>query len=153
MTRLENRVVTGEIFPLKVRAKSLSMTTATNWLFNWAIAYSTPYLVNYGPGDANLQAKIFFIWFGCCFLCIAFVYFMIYETKGLTLEQIDELYAEVHIARKSVGWTPKKTFREIRASMGGQGGLGPRHGYKAGEEEKVESDSNGSNGYHGETEA
>jgi SP family sugar:H+ symporter-like MFS transporter len=25
-------VVTGEIFPLKVRAKSLSMTTATNWL-------------------------------------------------------------------------------------------------------------------------
>lgn len=31
-------VVTGEIFPLKVRAKSLSMTTATNWIFNWAIA-------------------------------------------------------------------------------------------------------------------
>ena len=29
-------VVTGEIFPLKTRAKSLSMTTATNWLFNWA---------------------------------------------------------------------------------------------------------------------
>ena len=31
-------VVTGEIFPLKVRAKSLSMTTASNWLLNWAIA-------------------------------------------------------------------------------------------------------------------
>jgi MFS transporter, SP family, sugar:H+ symporter len=150
MMALQNRVVTGEIFPLKVRAKSLSMTTATNWLFNWAIAYSTPYLVNYGPGDANLQAKIFFIWFGCCFLCIAFVYFMIYETKGLTLEQIDELYSEVHIARKSVGWMPKTTFREIRASMATQGGLGPRQGYKAGEEEKVE---NGSNGFHGETEA
>jgi SP family sugar:H+ symporter-like MFS transporter len=28
-------VVTGEIFPLKVRAKSLSMTTASNWLLNW----------------------------------------------------------------------------------------------------------------------
>jgi hypothetical protein len=90
-------VVTGEIFPLKVRAKSLSMTTATNWLLNWAIAYSTPYLVNYGPGNANLQSKIFFIWFACCFLCITFVYFMIYETKGLTLEQIDELYDEVCI--------------------------------------------------------
>ena len=25
-------VVTGELFPLKVRAKCLSMTTATNWL-------------------------------------------------------------------------------------------------------------------------
>jgi SP family sugar:H+ symporter-like MFS transporter len=30
-------VVTGEIFPLKVRSKSLSMTTASNWLLNWAI--------------------------------------------------------------------------------------------------------------------
>ncbi|KAI9739464.1 MAG: Plasma membrane low glucose sensor [Claussenomyces sp. TS43310] len=121
-------VVTGEIFPLKHRAKALSMTTATNWLLNWAIAYSTPYLVNWGPGNANLQSKIFFIWFGCCFLCIAFVYFMIYETKGLTLEQVDELYEEVKVARKSVGWTPTVTFREIRASMSGQGGLGPKSG-------------------------
>lgn len=104
------------------------MTTATNWLLNWAIAYSTPYLVNYGPGYANLQSKIFFIWFGCCFLCIAFVYFLIYETKGLTLEQIDELYAEVKVARHSVGWEPKTTFREIRASIAGQGGLGHGNG-------------------------
>jgi MFS transporter, SP family, sugar:H+ symporter len=107
-------VVTGEIFPLKVRAKALSMTTATNWLFNWAISYSTPFLVNYGPGDANLQSKIFFIWFGCCFLCIAFVYFLIYETKGLTLEQIDELYDEVKIASRSVGWVSTKSFRAHR---------------------------------------
>jgi len=120
-------VVTGEIFPLKVRAKALSMTTATNWLLNWAIAYSTPYLVNWGPGNANLQSKIFFIWFACCFLCITFVYFMIYETKGLTLEQIDELYAEVKVASRSVGWKPTTTFTEIRASVAAQGGLGPKH--------------------------
>jgi len=106
-------VVTGEIFPLKVRAKALSMTTATNWLLNWAIAYSTPYLVNYGPGNANLQSKIFFIWFGCCFICIAFVYFMIYETKGYTLEEIDELYSEVPSARKSIGWKPTQRFTDL----------------------------------------
>ena len=106
-------VVTGEIFPLKVRAKALSMSTATNWLLNWAIAYSTPYLVNWGPGNANLQSKIFFIWFAFCFVCIAFVYFMIYETKGLTLEQIDELYAEVSKAKDSVRWKPSKVFRDL----------------------------------------
>ncbi|KAK9452500.1 general substrate transporter [Dipodascopsis uninucleata] len=112
-------VVTGEIFPLKIRAKALSMTTATNWLFNWAIAYSTPYLVDYGPGNANLQSKIFFLWGACCFLCIAFVYFMIYETKGLTLEQVDELYSEVSVARKSVGWKPTIKFTDIQeAAMG-----------------------------------
>lgn len=59
-------VVTGELFPIQFRARALSMTTASNWLLNWAIAYATPYLVDYGPGNANLQSKIFFIWFGCC---------------------------------------------------------------------------------------
>ncbi|TQS38220.1 hypothetical protein Golomagni_01281 [Golovinomyces magnicellulatus] len=99
-------VVTGEIFPFRVRAKALSITTAVNWLLNWAIAYSTPYLVNFGPGNLNLQSKIFFIWFGCCFFCIAFVWFFIYETKGLSLEQVDEMYNEVSVASKSVLWKP-----------------------------------------------
>ncbi|KAF4415406.1 RCO3-glucose transporter, partial [Fusarium acutatum] len=54
-------VVNGEIFPLKARAKGISLSVATNWLLNWAIAFSTPYLVNYGKGYANLQSKIFFV--------------------------------------------------------------------------------------------
>ncbi|KAK6216810.1 hexose transporter [Colletotrichum tabaci] len=111
-------VVNGEIFGLKTRAKSLSLSTATNWLLNWAIAYATPYLVNYGDGYANLQSKIFFVWFACCFLCIAFVYFFIYETKGLTLEEVEELYAEVSVASKSANWRPATTFRERQAAEG-----------------------------------
>jgi SP family sugar:H+ symporter-like MFS transporter len=39
---------------------------------------------------------------------------MIYETKGLTLEQVDELYAEVSDARQSMTWVPTTTFREIQ---------------------------------------
>ena len=117
-------VVTGEIFPLKQRARGLSITTATNWLLNWAIAYSTPYLVDWGPGVyANLQSKIFFIWFGCCFLCIAFVWFFIYETKGLSLEEVDELYNDCHKAWKSTKWRPAMSFKQ-RESIGAQGGLG-----------------------------
>lgn len=88
------------------------------WLLNWAIAYATPYLVNYGDGYANLQSKIFFIWFAACFLCIAFVYFFIYETKGLSLEEIDELYAEVSSAHKSRKWVPTTTFRERAGETG-----------------------------------
>ncbi|KAJ6185956.1 hypothetical protein N7519_007257 [Penicillium mononematosum] len=120
-------VVTGEIFPLRTRAKSLSMTTATNWLLNWALSFSTPYLVNYGDGNANLQSKIFFIWFGCCFICIGFVYFMIYETKGLTLEEVDDLYNEVPSARASVGWRPTITFVEMREKAEAQGAIGEHH--------------------------
>lgn len=88
-------------------------------------------LVNYGPGNANLQSKIFFIWFACCFICIAFVYFFIYETKGLSLEEVDELYTEVDSARKSKGWRPRTTFIQ-RVSVAQQGGLG-------GDDEKMEA--------------
>jgi hypothetical protein len=40
------------------------------------------------------------------------VYFYIYETKGLTLEEIDELYSEVSSARKSTSWQPTMTFKQ-----------------------------------------
>lgn len=113
-------VVTGELFPLKVRAKCLSMTTASNWLLNWAIAYSTPYMVD--PAHANLQSKVFFVWGSFCFVCIAFIYFMIYETKGLSLEQVDELYGTVSQAWKSKNFRPALSFAEIE-----QMGEGGRH--------------------------
>ena len=90
------------------------MTTASNWLLNWAIAYATPYMVDEGPGNANLQSKVFFVWGSFCFVCIAFVYFMIYETKGLSLEQVDELYAKVGKAWQSKGFVPTVSFQDVR---------------------------------------
>jgi SP family sugar:H+ symporter-like MFS transporter len=45
---------------------------------------------------------------------------MIYETKGLTLEQVDELYAEVSVAKESVGWVPTVSFREMKEGKGGE---------------------------------
>jgi SP family sugar:H+ symporter-like MFS transporter len=87
------------------------MTTASNWLLNWAIAYSTPYLVNPGKGNANLQAKIFFLWGGCCLICAFFVWGMIYETKGLSLEEVDEMYEKVGHAWQSNSFVPSKDFR------------------------------------------
>ncbi|KAK3676368.1 Plasma membrane low glucose sensor [Recurvomyces mirabilis] len=107
-------VVTGELFPLKVRAKCLSMTTATNWLLNFAIAYATPYMVNDGgAGYANLGSRVFFVWGSFCFICIFFVWMLIYETKGLALEQVDELYAVISQAWKSKTFTPTISFTEV----------------------------------------
>lgn len=68
---------------------------------------------------------------------------MIYETKGLTLEQVDELYDEVKVARHSVGWRPTTTFREIRASVAAQGGMGNLEAAKAEKREMIEG-QNGS---------
>lgn len=107
-------VVVGEIFPLRTRAPSVAMSTASNWLWNWAIAYATPYLVDPGKGNANLGSKVFFIWGGCNFLCFFFSYFMIYETKGLTLEEIDAMYEHVDHAWQSTHYVPQA--HEFRAA-------------------------------------
>jgi sugar porter (SP) family MFS transporter len=96
-------VLTGEIFPLAIRAKSMSLAVASNWLWNFGIGFATPYLV--GPSStginavktANLGVKVFFIWGATCLGCFLFTYFFIPETKGLSLEQIDLLYRESSI--------------------------------------------------------
>lgn len=88
-------VIVGEIFPLQVRAKGISLSVASNWLWNFGIAFATPYLVNTQAGSAGLGSKVFFIWGTTCACCLVFTYFCVPETKGLSLEQIDEMYQEV----------------------------------------------------------
>ncbi|KAF5350211.1 hypothetical protein D9758_007861 [Tetrapyrgos nigripes] len=82
-------IVCGEIFPLAIRAKAMSMATASNWLWNFGIGYATPYLVNDEPGSAGLGSNVFFIWGSTCLCCIIFTLFC---TKGLSLEEIDLMY-------------------------------------------------------------
>lgn len=52
----------------------------------------------------------------CC-VCVAFVYFFIYETKGLSLEQVDELYAKVSQARHSKGFVPTVNFVDVKGEL------------------------------------
>ena len=53
------------------------------------------------------------------------MYFFIYETKGLSLEEVDEMYGDCQSARKSPQWKPKVSFQQ-RASVSGQGGIDGR---------------------------
>lgn len=107
-------VVTSEIYPLKVRAKSMSISTASNWLLNFTIAYGTPYLVNSGPGYANLQARVFFIWGTFSAIAVVFVWCMVYETSRISLEQIDEMYERIDHAWDSKTFQPSWSFQEMR---------------------------------------
>lgn len=102
----------GENFSLQFRAQSIACSIASNWLFNWAIGFATPYLVDEAPGAAGLQTKVFFIWGACCLGCAVFVYLCIFETKGLTLEQVDDMYEKVSQAWQSESYTPQDTFQE-----------------------------------------
>ena len=104
----------SEIYPLKVRAKCMSMSTASNWLLNFGLAFGTPYLVGEGPGNADMGPKIFFIWGASCVCAIVFVYFTVYETSGVSLEAVDELYERVDRAWHSRGFEPSWSFQEMR---------------------------------------
>jgi sugar porter (SP) family MFS transporter len=107
-------VVTSEIHPLKVRAKAMSVSVASNWILNFAIAYGTPYLVNVGSGYVDLACKVFFVWGSCCAVAAVFVWFMVYETSKISLEQIDEMYERVDRAWKSSTFQPSWSFQEMR---------------------------------------
>ncbi|KAH9894601.1 general substrate transporter [Xylariomycetidae sp. FL2044] len=107
-------VVTSEIYPLKVRAKSMSVSTAANWLLNFGIAYGTPYMVQDGKGYASMGTKVFYVWGAFCILGAIFVYCMIYETSKISLEQIDEMYERIHFAWNSKKFEPSWSFQQLR---------------------------------------
>lgn len=52
---------------------------------------------------------MFFIWGGACASCIAFAWFFVPETKGLTLEQVDQMMEQVSPPESST-WKPTETF-------------------------------------------
>jgi len=74
---------------------------------NQIIAIITPYLVD--KQYANLSSKIFFMWGSLCIISVLFAFFLVPETKGLSLEQIDRMLEEVS-PRKSRSWVPHSTF-------------------------------------------
>jgi SP family sugar:H+ symporter-like MFS transporter len=100
-------VVIGEIFPLPIRSRGVALSTASNWLWNCIITVITPYMV--GKDKGNLGAKVFFIWGALCTACFIYAYFLIPETKGLSLEQVDRMLEET-TPRTSAKWKPTSTF-------------------------------------------
>ncbi len=100
-------IVIGEIFPLPIRSRGVGLSTASNWLWNTIIAVITPYMV--GPDHGNLKSSVFFIWGGLCTAAFVYAWFLVPETKGLTLEQIDRMMEET-TPRTSAKWRPTTTF-------------------------------------------
>jgi len=109
-------VLIGEIFPLPIRSRGVGLSTASNWLWNTIIAIITPYMV--GEDEGNLKSSVFFVWGGLCTCAFVYAYFLIPETKGLTLEQVDQMFEET-TPRKSSSWKPHTTYAESNAANAG----------------------------------
>jgi len=86
-------IVVSEVFPLSMRAKGVSIGGSANWLNNFAVGISTsPFVAASSFGT--------FIFFGVmCILAIIWIWFFLPETKGRTLEEMDELFGEAGFAQ------------------------------------------------------
>jgi MFS transporter, SP family, galactose:H+ symporter len=78
-------LIIAEIYPLKVRGFAMSLATAVQWGANFLVSMTFLSVLNVlGP------AHTFWLYGGFCTLCWFFVYYWVPETKGVSLEQIEQ---------------------------------------------------------------
>ncbi|KAL5461178.1 hypothetical protein PMIN06_002366 [Paraphaeosphaeria minitans] len=76
----------SEVFPLKYRAKGVGLSAATNWIFNFALAYFLP------PAFKNITWKTYIIFGVFCTVMTVHIFFTYPETARKTLEEIDVVF-------------------------------------------------------------
>lgn len=69
-----------------------SLSTCSNWLFNFIIGLITPPLVE----STGYGAYVFFAVF--CLLSLVWVYWFVPETAGKTLEEMDHVFKDLRAA-------------------------------------------------------
>ncbi|KAM0335320.1 hypothetical protein ACHAQA_000365 [Verticillium albo-atrum] len=138
-------VVTSEIYPLKVRAKAMSVSTFANWLLNFAIAYGTPFMVTNERGSGNIGPKIFFLWGAFCIIAILFVWCMVYETSKVSLEQIDEMYERIDYAWNSTRFEPSWSFQQLLVEGWSESGVPPNSDHELQQTESTSTTQSSSN--------
>lgn len=85
----------AEIFPSKVRAKAVSLSTAANWFWNMILAFAVPPLL------WNINWKMYMIF--ATFNGLSFIHMTLLapETRGFTLEEMDDVFDSGRPAWKS----------------------------------------------------
>lgn len=78
-------VLISEIFPNRLRAHGVSVSVSALWIASFALTYSFPF-INRGLGNSGT----FFTYGAICLIGAVFVYVSVPETKGRTLEEIEE---------------------------------------------------------------
>ncbi|CCE61389.1 hypothetical protein TPHA_0A03110 [Tetrapisispora phaffii CBS 4417] len=108
-------VISAELYPLGVRSKCMSICAASNWLVNFICAFITPYIVDIDGHTSFVGPKIFFLWGGLNTIGLLIAYFTVYETKGLTLEEINELFEVCPSPRMSKEYNANMRNKRIKA--------------------------------------
>ena len=81
-------ILIGETFPTRTRARQAALSTASNWLWNFLLAFFTPFIVK------SIKYRYGFVFAACNLTGAVIVYLFLYESSDLSLEEVDEMYCD-----------------------------------------------------------
>ncbi|KAF2681321.1 quinate permease [Lentithecium fluviatile CBS 122367] len=89
-------IYVSEIPTARLRSLNVAIAAATQWLFNFVVARATPNMM----ASAGSHGYGAFIIYSCfCYAMFFFVWFLIPETKGLSLEKMDDLFGVTELVK------------------------------------------------------
>jgi len=77
-------VVIAEIFPTRIRGQAMALATVALWAADFAVSLTFPVIA-----DKLHESFAFWLYAGMCVLDFLFMWFVLPETKGKTLEEIE----------------------------------------------------------------
>ncbi|KAI0710230.1 general substrate transporter [Earliella scabrosa] len=100
-------ILVAEIWPLSVRGKGMSIASSSNWMNNFIVGQVTPLMLD------HLRFGTFVFFGAFSFLGGLFIMFLVPETKGLSLEEMDEVFGSAGMAANE-----HQRFLEIEKRIG-----------------------------------
>jgi len=89
-------IYAAEIFPLNVRARAVSITTGSNWFTGIFLSYMLELITPLGIHG------VFYLFSGLTLLGVVFVYLFCPETKGVLLEDIEDVFENFQIRNRTI---------------------------------------------------
>ncbi|KAF0267491.1 hypothetical protein FOG48_03497 [Hanseniaspora uvarum] len=93
-------VICAETYPLRVKSKCMAIATGANWMWGFAISFFTPFITS------AIHFSYGYVFMGCLVFMTFYVFFTVPETKGLTLEEVNEMWLDGVLPWKSSSWVP-----------------------------------------------
>ncbi|KAK3988439.1 putative sugar transporter [Cladorrhinum sp. PSN332] len=113
----------GEIPSQRLRSYTFGLAAAVGFFGAWLTTFTAPYFIN--PSSLNWGPRYGYIWFPSCIVATLWVFFFLPETKGRTLEEIDEMFEARLPARKFRGYVC------VGHAQAGHGSGSEKHGSTA----------------------
>jgi MFS family permease len=83
-------LTSGELPAQNLRGYTQGLSVGVSFIFAWLCTFTAPYFIN--PAELNWGPRYAWIWFASGILATAFIYFMLPDVKGRSLEEIDEMF-------------------------------------------------------------